>query len=389
MDQEQLIKTAKQLIAIPSTADNPAALMEACELIAQRIQASGKDITIEWFEQEGKPSLLAYRGNKRPDQFRIILNGHLDVIPGKPEQYEPYVQDGKLYGRGAYDMKTAAVVLTELFCDLVDHVPYALGLQIVSDEEHSGTHGTRYQIEQGVRADFVICGECGRSTRVYEIANEAKGVVLVTVAFTGSSSHGAYPWKGENAALKAAHFATKLHDRYPTPSDTTPQTTVTLTSIVTTNDAHNKVPEYATATLDARYRAGDANFATKQDFEALIAEIDPDARVINYEGFSGPLHTPPNSPLLLALKAAAERVESQPFVLSTRNATSDGRHYSDVGGAACEFGIAGENQHGDDEYVPLQAISNYYQTMRDFLLASSNIEWAAEHPTTIDQTASV
>jgi succinyl-diaminopimelate desuccinylase len=123
MDQTALIEIAKQLVAIPSSGDNNAALHEALNFITELIQASGKDITIEPFESNGIPSLLAYRGSTRPDKFRIILNGHIDVIGGTPEQYQPKVVDGIFYGRGAYDMKIAAIVLTNLFCEFVDKVP--------------------------------------------------------------------------------------------------------------------------------------------------------------------------------------------------------------------------------------------------------------------------
>lgn len=374
MSEEHLIEIAKQLIAIPSTADNLPALHEACDVMVQLINAAGKDITIEQFESNGKPSLLAYRGGSRPERFHVLCNAHLDVVPGKPEQYQPYVRDGKLYGRGAYDMKTAAIVLAEVFCEFVDKVPYALGLQFVTDEESSGVDGTQHQIAEGVRGDFVICGECGRLPGAFEIANETKGVVLATLEFTGSSSHGAYPWNGTNAALKAARFATTLHERFPTPSEATGDTTVTLTSIVTTNDAHNKVPEHAVATIDARYAAGDPNFQTKAHFETLLRQIDPDVTVTGYNGFSAPMYTNPSNPLLLALKAAAEQTEGHAFEFTKRNGASDGRYYSEVGGEACEFGIPGENQHGDDEYVPLQAITNYRRAMRTFLATSIELE---------------
>jgi succinyl-diaminopimelate desuccinylase len=126
-------------------------------------------------------------------------------------------QDGKLYGRGAYDMKAAATVLANVFCEFVDTTPYPLALQIVSDEEDNGHNGTDYQIAHGVRGTFVICGDCGRTSSTYTIANEAKGNVILSVMFKGKAAHGAYPWHGDNAALKAADFVRKLHTTQPPP----------------------------------------------------------------------------------------------------------------------------------------------------------------------------
>ncbi len=371
MTDNQLIDITKKLIAIESTTLNPKGLQEAYDFIIDLLEGYGKDITIEQFESNGRPSLLAYKGPVRPDTFRIILNGHLDVVPGKPFQYTATIQDGKLYGRGAYDMKAACVIMADAFCRMVDTVPYALGLQIVTDEENAGKDGTQYQIQQGVRADFVICGECGRQPNTFEIANEAKGIAVAHVRFTGASSHGAYPWRGDNAAVKAAVFLDKLHQRFPVPTGEASSTTVTVTSLTAESDAYTKTPDVAHVVLDARYAANDPNFCSPQNYEALIKEIDPSAEVVKFYDFSSPLYTSPDNPLLRSLKASAERIEGMPFSLVRRHATSDGRFYGAVGNQACEFGIAGEHQHGDQEYITLKAFSDYRATLLDFLSTAS------------------
>ncbi|HSX07037.1 MAG TPA: M20/M25/M40 family metallo-hydrolase [Candidatus Saccharimonadia bacterium] len=362
-----LLQAAQELIAIPSTVDNPDGLRAAYNYVLDMVRSCGKAITVEEFESGGEPSFLAYKSGPRPETFHIILNGHLDVVPGTPEQYKPYIKDDKLYGRGAYDMKAAAIALAAMFCEYVDKVPYPLALQIVTDEEHSGHDGTKYQVQQGVRGDFVICGDCGRTPDVYEIANEAKGTAFVVVGFDGTSSHGAYPWNADNPIAKAAHFAQELHERYPTPLEATGETTFAITGINADSGALTKIPNLATVNIDARFVAGDPNFRSEAGFIALIKSIDPDARIIKFHDFSAPIYTRPDNPLLLSLKASAEMIEGAEFSFARRNGTSDGRFYGSVGNQACEFGIAGENQHTENEYITLQAFRNYLATMRDFL----------------------
>jgi len=366
-DNNALLHTIQELIKIESTTSNPEGLRAAYHFIQLLLTQSGKDITIEEFERGSKPSLLAYRKGTRPEKFHIILNGHLDVVEGMPEQFEPRLQNGKLYGRGACDMKAAAVVLTSVFCEYVDQLPYDLALQIVTDEESAGHDGAMYQVEQGVRADFVLCGDCGRTTANYVIANEAKGMVGVRVALRGQAAHGAYPWRGDNAALKAADFVRKLHDHYPTPAEATGETTVAVTSIVTTGTSLSRIPDEAIVTLNARYATGDPHFVSKAAFTARLAEIDPNAEIIEFADFSAPMYTQPDSPLLQQLKAAAEATENHAFTFVKNNGTSDGRHFGAVGVPACEFGIPGEGQHSEQEYIPLQALYTYHDTLRDFL----------------------
>lgn len=364
---QTLLNAVIELTAIESTADNPSGLRKAYGYIRDMVFALDETLTIEEFESNGKYSFLAYLGEKRPEQFHIILNAHVDVVPGKPEQYKAVVKDDKLYGRGVYDMKAAAVILAQVFCEYVRKVPYALGLQIVTDEENAGRNGTFYQLQQGVRSDFVICGECGRATNAHEIANEAKGIVIAEIALDGVSAHAAYPWKGENAAAKAANFIQAVHEQYPIPKEECSDTTMTVTAIVSSGDAHNKIADTAVVKVDARFVAGDPNYASPGAFAAHIKNLYPHAEVAKYYDFSAPLYTNPKHPLLLELKAAAESVEGETFSFVRRHATSDGRFYGAFGNQACEFGIAGEHQHGDEEFITLEAFQNYMKTLREFL----------------------
>ena len=100
------------------------------------------------------------------------------------------------------DMKANVACLMTVFKDVADKVNYPLGLQLVTDEEIGGFHGTKYQIEKGVRAEFVVVGE---STDL-NIKNRAKGILWAKISAKGKTAHGAYPWRGENAIWKMNEF---------------------------------------------------------------------------------------------------------------------------------------------------------------------------------------
>jgi succinyl-diaminopimelate desuccinylase len=365
--EDALLRAVADLVAIPSTLHDLGELRRALDFIAEMIWEANPDITIERFESNGKPSLLAYRGGQRPDKFHIVLNGHVDVVPGTPEQYSVVVRDDKLYGRGVYDMKAACVVLTSLFCEFVDKVPYTLGLQIVTDEEPGGFDGALHQLEQGVRADFVVCGECGRTPDVFEIANETKGIVFADVTLNGRSSHGAYPWQGDNVVLHASRFIHALHDAYPSPLSVSQDSTITVTSMTSTTGVHNKTPEEALLKLDCRFTPGDPHFTNEKAFRDFIRSIDETAHIKNIHVFSNPMQSDPHNEFLNLLKTSAEEVEGHAFSYARRSAGSDGRHFLPYGGQACEFGIAGRDQHGDGECITIKAFQNYIDTMRLFL----------------------
>jgi succinyl-diaminopimelate desuccinylase len=159
----------------------------------------------------------------------------------------------------------------------------------------------------------------------------------------------------------------KMQELYPTPNDETKETTVSLTSIISSGDSYSQTPGTATARFDTRYTIGDTNFGSKEGARKLVAQLDSDAKIIEFLAFSAPVNTSPTNPLLLDLKAAAEKIEKHAFTFVQRKGTSVGRHYGEVGDEACEFGVVGAGQHSDNEYVSVEAIDNYQKTMHHFL----------------------
>ena len=96
---DEFLTVAAELLAIPSTADRPDELHRAVEFVVGFV---GPGFTVERFASNGKPSALLYAdahcGATRPD-FRVILNGHLDVVPGDAGQFQPRRDGDRLHAR--------------------------------------------------------------------------------------------------------------------------------------------------------------------------------------------------------------------------------------------------------------------------------------------------
>src|SRR3954463_14294511 len=137
---------AEELLAVRSTADRPDDLHRALDLV---LDVVGPGFTVERFESNGKPSALVHAGASRP-RFRVILNGHLDVVPGTDDQFRPRRDGDRLIARGAQDMKLSALVLAQVFRDTAATSPFPIGLQLVTDKEVGGRDGTLHQLDQGV-----------------------------------------------------------------------------------------------------------------------------------------------------------------------------------------------------------------------------------------------
>ncbi|HZE87182.1 MAG TPA: M20/M25/M40 family metallo-hydrolase, partial [Methylomirabilota bacterium] len=101
---DHIIALAKKFISIPSDVND----RDMCLTILETAQEELKKFSFTPFVKDGIPSML-YVNTKEPTKnCKIIFNAHLDVVPGMREQFTPYERNNRLYGRGAYDMKSAA-----------------------------------------------------------------------------------------------------------------------------------------------------------------------------------------------------------------------------------------------------------------------------------------
>ncbi len=351
-----IVPLTKKFISVKSTSESRKALEEVLEFALSNV----KGYIIEHFERNGVKSGLIYNSQKRPKKFEIILNGHLDVIPGKEYQYEPQIKGRRLYGVGAMDMKASVACLILVFKEVANKVDYPLGLQLVTDEEVGGFDGTKYQIDKGVRANFVIVGE---STNL-NIKNKAKGVLWVKISTKGKTAHGAYPWKGENAVWKMDNFLNRLKKRYSVPKQEKWITTVNLAHIETNNKIFNKIPDSCEVWLDIRYIPEEADTIVS-DLKKLL----PDEFKLKVIVKEPALSIDENNHYLQLLKTETERATRKNVCILSANGSSDARHFMRVNCPAIEFGPIGGGIGSDEEWVDISSLEKYYQILKSFLLS--------------------
>lgn len=351
---QNILSLAEKFIAIKSTTDHPQALGEILELALSQVS----EYTIERFERNGSKSALVYTAKTRPEKFKIILNAHLDVIPGKEQQYIPQIKGDKLYGVGSMDMKANAVCLILVFKELAAQVDYPLGLQLVTDEEIGGFDGTKYQVEEGVRADFIIAGEPTN----FDVVNKAKGILKLKIFAPGKTAHGAYPWRGENAIWKMHEFLNALRARYPISEKEVWMTTLNLARIETSNQAFNKIPDDCTISLDIRYIPEDEG-KILEDIQKLL----PREFVLDVVTKEPALLTDQNNEYIKKLESVTQKIIGKSTVARGAHGTSDARHFSEVGCPGIEFGPIGGGIGSDDEWVDIPSLEKYHQIIKDFL----------------------
>jgi succinyl-diaminopimelate desuccinylase len=351
---EELVVLTNRLIGYDTS--EPEAILEAAGFVKGWLEARGIEAQAD--EVRGLPVLRAEVGTGGGPT--VVLHGHLDVVPGRPGQYEPRVEGDRLYGRGAYDMKGALAAMLLTTAALRDQENVRVRLGIVGDEEseEEADRGSDHLVDSGFIGDFAITGE---PTNLH-IGVEAKGVLAMRLIVSGLAAHGATPWLGDNAVLRAidvfrsieslpfARHSSELFDR---PS-------INLGRILG-GDALNKVPDRCAIDVDIRY-------LPDQDPAAVLEEVRglPDAEVTSV--FTRPpAVVERNSVFVRALReATSAHNQGEPMSVG-RDGASDAVSFLRVGVPAVEFGPIGDGHHGPGEWVSISSLQTYRQTLESFL----------------------
>ena len=352
---DELVALATRLIAYDTA--EPEGTAEAAGFVKGWLEARGIEAVSE--EVRGIPVLMAQVGPE--DAPTVVLHGHLDVVPGLDGQFDPRLEGDRLFGRGAYDMKGALAAMLMTTAAMRDQDLVRVRMGVVGDEEseEERERGSDHMVDHGFIGDFAITGE----PTDLQIGVEAKGVLALRLEVFGIAAHGATPWLGDNAVLKAHDvfrsieslpFARQSSELFDRPS-------INLGRILG-GDALNKVPDRCAIDVDIRY-------LPEQEPETIVEQVRgiPDAEVEVL--FSRPpAVVDRNLPYVMSLRDAARDYhhEGEPMSVG-RDGASDAVSFLRVGVPAVEFGPVGAGHHGPEEWVSISSLEAYRQTLESFL----------------------
>ena len=328
-------------------------------------------------------NLWAIRRGARPGPT-LAFAGHTDVVPAGPlaqwasDPFVPTHRDGKLYGRGAADMKTsiaAMVAAVETF--LRAHADHrgAIAFLITSDEEGPSVDGTVRVVEalreRGERLDMCIVGEPTSVDALGDtIKNGRRGTLSGRLVVRGIQGHVAYPQLARNpihqVALPLAELSTTEWDAG---NAHFPPTTFQVSNFHAGTGVGNVIPGEAVVDFNFRFSTESTAEGLKQRVHALL-----DAHGLDYElGWTlggQPFLTAPGT-LTDAVAAAIEAECGIRTELSTTGGTSDGRFIATICPQVIELGPRNASIHKIDEHVEaadVQRLSNIYRRVMENLL---------------------
>jgi succinyl-diaminopimelate desuccinylase len=345
-------------------------LSDELELIGMKVhqyEAASKRVNVEAI----LPGL-----SERP---RFLFNGHTDVVPeGDISKWtvDPFgglVKGGRIYGRGAADMKGALAAIAIGLRGLIEASVMLKGTVIfhaVADEEVNAEFGTQYMVNKGfAKADMGIVAEGSVFGGRIAVRPAVRGNCWIKLKTYGKAAHASDPSKGINGVLNMSRLLLALNDlklEYQ-PHNILPDPTISAGTVIKGGTKTNIIPEYCEAEVDVRLVPGMTDTAVVKQFQSVIENLrrqdstfHAEAEVISYVPS---VEIDRSSPILAIARKATQLVVGYEPGFHASHGTNDSYYLIQSGvPVICGFGPGDEetgNAHSSDESAKISDLTNF------------------------------
>ncbi len=334
-------------------------------------------------------NLFASVGTGTP---HLVFAGHTDVVPPGDEgawhrpPFAGEIADGKIYGRGAVDMKGGIACFVAAVGEHVNKhgIPKGtISFLITGDEEGPSINGTdkllKWAADQGNKFDACIVGEPTNPDTIGDaIKIGRRGSLSGEIIVDGVQGHSAYPHLADNPLRGLADLLDPLQSRpFDAGTEQFQATNLEVTSIDVGNPAVNVIPAEARARFNIRFndlwdeeRLKGEIIRRLDEGAALARARTGKDRPVQYRvewiGRVSPVFLTRDNNLIAILSAAVEAVTGKMPELSTGGGTSDARFIKDYC-PVVEFGLVGKTMHQIDEHTEIADLKKLTDIYRDFL----------------------
>ena len=383
MNQSDVLELAIDLIRLRSVTPEDAGCLT---LIGERLAQAG--FRVEHLRYGEVDNLWATHGGDASSgqSPTLAFLGHTDVVPSGPEAawqsppFDPTIRDGRLYGRGAADMKgsvAAMVVALEQFVTAHPQHRGRVGLLLTSDEEGpTNLDGVRKVVEHfrvtGERIDWCVVGEPSSKEKLGDLIRVGRrGSLSGTLSVHGVQGHVAYPEKALNPIHAFAPALVELAaERWDEGNSDFPPTSFQISNLNAGTGANNVIPGELQALINFRYCTASRAEDLRARTEAILHRHGLDF-ALQWNLSGEPFLTPPGGVLRETVVALCRDLCGIDPEQSTGGGTSDGRFIAPMGAEVVELGPINATIHKVDECVAvadLEKLPALYQAICERLL---------------------
>jgi len=375
---DKTLELTQELIRRPSVTP----LDEGClDVIAARLAPLGFDVKRLRFGEVD--NIWARRGSASP---LVVFAGHTDVVPPGPrtswqsDPFTPTIRNGRLYGRGAADMKSSIAAFVTATEDFVARHPDhsgSIGLLLTSDEEGPAVNGTVKVVEwltaHDIRIQYCIVGEPTSSKTLGDvIKNGRRGSLNARLEVHGVQGHVAHPHLARNPIhMLAPALAELTAAKWDSGNADFPPTSFQVSNIQAGTGADNVIPGLLTLHCNFRFSTAVTETELRQRVEEILRRHGVEYTMLwTLSGL--PYLTPPNG-LASAVRRAVRETLGIETILSTDGGTSDGRYIAPTGAEVIELGPINASIHKIDESVAVEdpaRLANVYRALLEIIFSS-------------------
>ncbi|MGB6094761.1 MAG: succinyl-diaminopimelate desuccinylase [Comamonas thiooxydans] len=379
------LQLTEQLISLPSVTPEDAGCLELLAdaltpmgFTCERLDSGPADFRVQNLWAKRAPAISqSTQGAINSDRPVLVFAGHTDVVPPGPLKewtsppFVPMHRDGKLYGRGASDMKTsiaAFVVALEEFLQTTPEPAFDIALLLTSDEEGPSIDGTKVVVEElrqrGERLDWCIVGEPTSVKQTGDmIKNGRRGTMSGKLTVNGVQGHIAYPQLARNPIHEAlpalAELAATVWDRGNT---FFPPTSWQISNIHGGTGASNVIPGHVVIDFNFRFCTESSSDSLQKRVHEILDRHGVEYSLVWTVGGQPFLTTP--GTLVQAVQAAIKDETGLDTELSTTGGTSDGRFIAQICPQVIEMGPPNASIHKIDEHIAvadIEPLKNIYR----------------------------
>ena len=373
----------KELIKIPSVTPIDAG---AIDLVTKRLKSLGFKCTILNFKDKNTPpikNLYARLGTSSPN---FCFAGHTDVVPtGNAKSWDagPFsgiVKNGKIYGRGASDMKGGIACFIAAVSEFIkDQKKFkgSISFIITGDEEGVAINGTKkvvnYLKKKKEKIDFCIVGEpSNRKVLGQMMKIGRRGSITTHLTLSGIQGHVAYPHEACNPSTPLIKILDKLKSaKLDNGTNNFQPSNLEITKIGTDSYADNVIPATSSATFNIRFNNKHNHSSLKKKISTIVQTIAKKYKckpIVKFSETGTAFITKPGETVRM-MSQVIKKITNKKPVLSTSGGTSDARFIKDI--APCvEFGLVGNTMHKINECVSVNDLKKlkkiYYKVLETY-----------------------
>jgi succinyl-diaminopimelate desuccinylase len=345
-------------VAIPTVTGQHSENNQALDIIERYLDERG--FYIVRTEYEGFGALIATtQPTKTP---RVMLVGHIDVVPALEKQFTVYEEDGKLFGRGVYDMKGAIAGYLVAVDTLKDELAnYDFGFMITTDEEGADL-GVKKLIADGfcpTEAAVLLDGAYD-----WQLAKAAKGAWYAHLAIEDTTGHGSRPWLVNSSSMRMVRLLNDIQALFPEPGPKTNTLNINMISGGAPGEAYNQIPAYTQAGLDIRVLSNEERIRIESAVAKLCKKYGATLKtLVEFTAITHNLDDP-------HMQSFAQHLEAHTGI--TNNgvvslAASDANRFVDLGLECIVTYPLGGGHHSANEWIDAKALEDIPRIICSYL----------------------